>query len=135
MKFFLDNLELILSLVGLLVIWSIPSFVFRGHDIWKVTAATAITVGLLHGVIFWLVRRRQRKVRRESIKELQMMLRDVVNNQLTIIMASASRPDPKSVERVQNSVQRISDLLNTLSEESLSGWKERYKRAFEQMST
>lgn len=135
MKFFLDNLEIVLSLAGLLVIWLVPSFVVRGYDVWKVAAVTAIAVGLLHGMIFWLVRRRQRNVRREAIKELQMMLRDVINNQLTIVMASASRPDPKNVERVRSSVQRVSDLLNTLSEESLSDWKSKYGRTLEQVST
>ena len=129
MKFILDNIELILSGAGLIVIWLVPSFVIYGrYDIWRVTALTAITVGLLHGVIFWLIRRRQRQVREEAIKEMRLMLRDIINNQLTIIMASASQSETKNVERVTRSIQRISELLETLSEESLRAWKSRYAR-------
>jgi hypothetical protein len=93
MKFILNNIELLLSGIGLLVIWLVPSLVVRGqYDIWKATAVTAIAVGLIHGFIFWLIRRRQRIVRQEAIREIRLMLSDMINNELTIIMAGSSDP-------------------------------------------
>jgi len=52
---------------------------------WRVAAITAIGVGLLHGPIFWVIRRRQRVVRQQSIEEIREMLGDVVKNKLSVI--------------------------------------------------
>ena len=81
MRSFLANIELWLSGVALLIILIVPAMFYSGqHDVWKITAITAIGVGTLHGIIFWLVRRRQRLVRNEAIGEIRAMLTDTVNN-------------------------------------------------------
>lgn len=66
-----------------------------GHDAWASfdvaeaaaagTAVTALGISVLHGLIFWVVRRRQRRVRQEAIVEIREMLADVVKNQLAAI--------------------------------------------------
>jgi len=55
----LNHIELILSGVGLIVILIVPWLTSQAiSDTWRVAAITAILVGLLHGRIFWVIRRR-----------------------------------------------------------------------------
>lgn len=129
---FLANIELWLSGLGVLVIVSVPSLLLsESGPYWQVMALTATLVGILHGIIFWLIRRRQREVRRQAIAEIRGMLSDVVNNQLTVILANMSDVKTASqrapLENVRVAVERISTLLDSLSEESLRTWQTRYK--------
>lgn len=134
MKFFLDNIELFLSGLGIVVIFLVPWLFFANSaEWWQVAAITAIAVGLLHGMIFWLVRRRQRKVREEAIEEIRIMLREIVNNQLTAISLSTTGLEADKMKRVSQSISRISDLIGTLSEESLVSWKRKYASIIESL--
>jgi hypothetical protein len=138
MAFLLAHLEIILSAVGILVIVFVPSLVNPNPDtFWEVTAITAILVGLIHGMIFWLIRRRQRTIRTEIIHELRTVLTDVINNQLVALSLHArklsSMSDPASeidahLRVLDQSAQAISTYMNLLSEESIRKWKERYER-------
>ena len=89
-------------------------------------------VGVIHGVLFWLVRRRQREVRITTIVELQGMLKDIINNQLTVIQAMnnlrEARPEEarRACDYTSRSVTAISDALQHLSEESLRSWQAKY---------
>lgn len=127
MKFLLDNIELILSGLGLVVIFAVP-MIFFGQSTawWQVAAVTAIFVGVFHGFIFWSIRRRQRQVRQQAIEEIRGMLKEIVNNQLTVISLSASGLEAERMQRVSNSISRISELIGTLSEESVVDWKKKY---------
>lgn len=127
----LDNMELWLSLAGVAVILSVPHVLHAtGAAAWRVGALAATFVGVLHGLIFWVVRRRQREMRRQAIAEIREMLRDRVNNSLTVISISLSDvKDPESAESVkdlQNAVEHISTLVSSLSDESVRSWKRRY---------
>jgi hypothetical protein len=134
MRSFLDNIELWLSGLGLLVIWVVPMLlrpVFA--DAWQTTAVTAIIVGVLHGLIFWSVRRRQRTVRNQAIQEITRMLQDRINNDLSVILmnvSSSSRraqeTDLQLLQSTQERILRISQHVRTLSEESLEAWKAKY---------
>ena len=91
MVFVLANIELILSAVGLLMIVLVPAIVSpKPENFWEVTAITAILVGFIHGLIFWLVRR-QRIVRAQLLDDLRTVLADVVNNQLIALRLNARR--------------------------------------------
>ena len=135
MKFFLNNIELILSGAGLVVIMAVPALFFTGTNLvfWEAATVTAVVVGVLHGTIFWLVRRKQRKVRDEAINEIRMMLKDIVNNQLTVITLSASTMEAQRLQHVSNSIAQISTLINTLSEESLVTWRTKYEETLRQL--
>ncbi|MCS6873449.1 MAG: DUF4381 domain-containing protein [Pyrinomonadaceae bacterium] len=134
MKHFLNNIELILSGVGLIVIFAIPKLFFpESVSWWQVAGITAIIVGLLHGVIFWIIRRRQRKVRQEAIEEIRGMLQEVINNQLTSISLSTAGLEVQRVKRISESVSRISELIGTLSEESITNWKKKYSDVIESL--
>lgn len=130
MQKILENLELILTAAGLLVIFAVHSIWDGGT--WLVAAVTATAVGVIHGVIFWLVRRRQRQVRRLALEEAQHMLRDLVNNQLCVIQFTSDMQTgtPESLQsaraRITESVRTISSTLEGISEESLRRWSKKY---------
>ena len=136
MRIFLDNMELWLSGLGLIVIWAVPAMLRPvATDIWQTTAVTAILVGVVHGFIFWCVRRRQRVARNEAIQEITRMLQDRINNDLSVILmnisSSAGKPaaDLQLLRSTQERVLRIAQLVRALSEESLQAWKAKYGTA------
>ncbi len=71
---FFDHIELWLSGLGLLVIWAVPFVVAPEAETWRVVAITAIGVGVLHGLIFWFVRRRREQDRAEASAEANAQL-------------------------------------------------------------
>ena len=126
MKYFLKNVEIHLSIVGILVILLIPSL-FAKNDIgkWRIAAITAVLVGAVHGFLFWIIRSRQRNVRNETISAVQNKLLDIVNNNLLIInlgieKLSSNKEEPKqALEDTKSAITNISSALKSLSEESL----------------
>jgi hypothetical protein len=129
---FIRHIEIYLSLLGLLVIWT-AGLIASHHaaNQWQVIAWVAIAVGTLHGIIFWVVRSRQRQVRREDLNRARIVLQDVINNQLMVINLAASfdvRPS-SSVEQIQASLRTIAAFLARFSEESLLSWESQQPRA------
>ena len=92
----------------------------------------AVIVGVLHGFIFWSIRKRQRDVRNRAIQEITRMLQDRINNDLAVILinvsSSSQKPeaDLRRLRSTQERVQRIAQHVRSLSEESLQAWKEKY---------
>lgn len=129
MKFMLKYLELLFTLAGLAVILvAVLIFTSRGSGPWPVAAITATLVGVVHGVLFWMIRRRQREVRRAVIADVQAMLKDVINNQLALILAMSNLREERAEETlragdyISRSVTTISEALGRLSDESLHSW-------------
>lgn len=82
MKVILGNLEIYLSLVGLSAI--VASGISRHpatFSHWAFVAFAPTSEGLIHGLIFWLGRRRQRHIRDQANAEIKCMLRHLINNQ------------------------------------------------------
>ena len=134
MQSFLANIELWLSAVGIVVILLVPRLLLgRLPNYWATMAVTAAAVGVLHGLIFWFVRRQQRRVRHDAIRSLQSMLKDRINNQLTVILGNVQGdtqrgPDREGLVAIRKAVEEVSALLGTLSEESLRRWQSLYRR-------
>ncbi len=135
---FLRNIELWLSGAGLLVVYAASALLAPGGlDFWKVAALTALVVSVLHGSIFWIVRRRQRRLRRQAILEMREMLADVVKNQLAVIgmWLDMGKDDPEGfalqVEGIKDSIRQIEGLVDAVSEESIQSWKSKYAEAIE----
>lgn len=133
MKPLVENLELVLTCAGMLVIFGVSILLGMSNpEYWPLLAVTAATVGVLHGFIFWIVRRRQREVRSKTLAEAQQMLRDVINNQLAVIQMTheASRADNVAItnanQRITQSIGLISEALKNISEESLQRWRTQY---------
>lgn len=137
MRLLLRWLELILTAAGLLVTVAVPYF-FPGltDSPWKTVAWTAIAVGCIHGVLFFLVRSRQRAIREEALAEARGMLEDVGNNQLTIITLlteARSLESRQCAEATMKAVHALSSLLHDVGEESLQRWKSTHAECLRQI--
>ncbi len=133
---FLRHLEIYLTIAGLIVTFAATAWISpSGVAAWTVAAVSATTVGVLHGLIFWLVRRRQRQVREAALHDVRSMLNDIINNQLTVIQAmndlhrNGAIETRRACDAVADSIQAINGVVHTLSEESLQRWKARYPDA------
>ena len=130
-KLFINNLELWLNAAGIVVVFAVAALAPGTADLWQIAAVTALGVSVLHGLIFWTVRRRQRMIRHRSIMEIREMLTDVVQNHLAII-AMALPPSEEyqmEVEIMKESIAEITHQVGGLSEEQLSEWKSHYREA------
>ncbi len=138
-RFFFNQIELILSLAGLIVIWVAPAF-FTGdrYNMWAVAAVTATGVGFLHGIIFWVIRTRQRRERSRAIWEIREMLEDRVRNQLAVAqMYLPSGPQAEAfafeLDGIRESIDTISHLVTSLDEDALEAWKGQYAGALKEV--
>ncbi len=121
MKPLLRYLELILTAVGVLVIFLIFA-IFRDTTPWKAAAICAVVVGVVHGVIFYLVRARQRKTRSEEVFSIRGMLDDMVNDRLNVVLYPNEESDDWRA-RAQHAVWEIQARLNFIEAESLKARK------------
>jgi len=117
MKPFLRYLELILTLVGVVVIVLIFA-IFRNTTPWKAAAICAVVVGVVHGLIFYLVRSRQRKTRSQEVFSIRGMLDDMVNNRLNVVLYPTEENDDWRV-RAQHAIWEIQTRLNFIEAENL----------------
>lgn len=126
MRGFLRHIELWLSAAGVAVVLLVGAL-FGGSEAghWKVTAYTAIAVGVLHGCIFWAVRRRQRTVREQTLQEAHAMLRDSIQKQVAALLtmdARATEEQRRRLDGVFDSLVLLDHLLDSLSAERLRAW-------------
>lgn len=145
-RWFLNNIELILTAVGIGVIL-LSGFVASrsAFSLETATAVSATLVGVVHGILFWLLRRRQRQVRREAIGQIREMIEDLGKNRLQTIkmslyMVQARQPEQeertrKSFDRVYQILAEMSTLIDHISEESLAGWRHRYRQTLQRVES
>ena len=136
-KRFIDNIELWLSAAGLLVVWGAAAVLGpTGVGVWQIAAVTALGVSVLHGVIFWVVRRRQRTIRSKSVHDIREMLLDQVKNQLAVMRMWV----PEGADRtafevhfsgIEEAIDEIDEMMDDLTEEKLKAWKTTYANAAE----
>lgn len=141
--FLLNQIELLLTafgLVGILLAGLLGSN--TELQFWKVTAVAAVVVGILHGVLFWLIRRRQRLVRAEAIEQVQDMLEDLIKNKLQVIKMTlymaklrqeGANGQSQNFQQAYEMLRNISDIVDHLSEESLSRWRDRYQQTLQRV--
>jgi len=145
-RWFLNNIELILTAVGIGVIL-LSGFVASrsAFSLETATAVSATLVGVVHGILFWLLRRRQRQVRREAIGQIREMIEDLGKNRLQTIkmslyMVQARQPEQeertrKSFDRVYQILAEMSTLIDHISEESLADWRHRYRQTLQRVES
>lgn len=127
------NLELYLMGLSVALALAIPLAIEVGTDEQEL-AITALGACVLQGVVFWSLRRRYRQVRGVMIAELRAMLKDRINNYLTIVLMSVTqrRDGPTSsterelLEAAIAATGEVSRVLEELSMESLRSWKAHY---------
>ena len=127
------NLELYLMGFSVGVALVIPLAIEVGTNEQEL-AITALAACVFQGVVFWLLRRRYRRVRGEMIAELRAMLKDRINNHLTIVLMSVTqRGEPTSsterelLEAAIAATAAVSRVLEDMSMESLRSWKAKYR--------
>jgi hypothetical protein len=129
-KHFLDNIEMYLTAAGVIICFAVP-IIFHVHDFWRVLGITAVGISVLHGVLFWIVRRRQRQLRRELIDAMRPMLSDRIKNLLTVVlMAATERSEAMDTSRVAAAItaaDEITSTLDQLSLDSLHRWHRAYQ--------
>ena len=128
------NLELYLMGFSVVMALAIPLAIEVGTNEQEL-AITALAACVLQGLVFWSLRRRYRRVRREIIAELRAMLKDRINNYLTIVLMSVtnrrdyadSSTERELLEAAIAATAAVSRVLEELSAESLRTWKARYR--------
>jgi hypothetical protein len=127
------NLELYLMGFSVGVALVIPLAIEVGTNEQEL-AITTLAACMFQGVVFWLLRRRYRRVRGEMIAELRAMLKDRINNHLTIVLMSVTqhRESTSSTERdlleaAIAATAAVSRVLEDMSMESLRSWKAKYR--------
>lgn len=145
-RWFLNNIELVLTAVGIGVIL-LSGFVASrsAFSLETATAVSATLVGVIHGILFWLLRRRQRQVRWEAIGQIREMLEDLGKNRLQTIkmslyMVQARQPEQEertrqSFDRVYQILAEMSTLIDHISEESLADWRHRYRQTLQRVES
>lgn len=133
---FLANLELYLTGVGLALTLAIPMFFGPAH-FWKAFGMIAVLLSVVHGLLFWAVRRRQRNVRAELLREVRGMLKDRINNQLQVLFDKAvslrmdthsngGDPTAAQIADVFEATRAVARTVDQISIEGLTLWKDRY---------
>ena len=133
LRHFLHNLELYLGGASLLVILFLPYILASGDGrLLQASSVTTAIVAVLYGVILWCVRRRQKALRNEAIAEIQAMLQDLVRNKIALLMVDTytathdSQQRDESLERINQTIQNVLDILDSISEGSLQKWQSKY---------
>lgn len=128
------NLELYLMGVSVAVALALPLAIEVGTNDQEL-AVTALVACVVQGLVFWTLRRRYRRVRREMIGELRAMLKDRINNHLSVVLMSVSQRRNSSLsgnerELLQMAITAtaaVSRVVEELSVESLRLWKAKYQ--------
>jgi hypothetical protein len=133
LSFLSDHLELVLTAAALALALALPLALELGTNEQELAGA-ALGACVLQGVVFWLMRRRFRRVRQEVIDELRGMLHDRINNHLTVVLMSVTerrdqtlnQEERELLEAAIRATRAVSATLAELSTESLHRWKVHY---------
>jgi hypothetical protein len=130
----LENVELYLMALSVAVALALPLAIEVGTNDQEL-AVTALAACVVQGLVLWSIRRKHRRIRLELTAELRAMLKDRINNHLTVVLMSVSGRrftlDPETerelLETAIAATTAVSRVLDELSVESLRLWKARYR--------
>ena len=127
----INRIELVFSMLWLSAIFFVPWLVASEAAFWKATAITATVVAFFHGIVFWVAYWRQRSFRETIIMDVREVLKDDVNNKLTVISMmlqqhAQTHEDGADLEDANKLVKEISQQLNTLTTKTVVEWKRKY---------
>ena len=83
----LNNVELYLMGLSVAIAVALPLAIEVGTNDQEL-AVTALLACVVQGLVLWSLRRRSRRIKREMIAELRGMLKDRINNHLTVVLMS-----------------------------------------------
>lgn len=128
-------LELYATALCVTVVLTVPRL-FGPSRFWQAAGVAGLIVVAGHGVFFWAVSRRQERRYAAKIAEVRRMLKDCMNNDLTVVTAAITSPlidsrhpdFPMVRAHILEAAHQISHTLDVLSPASLERWKSRYQR-------
>lgn len=133
MLLLLKHVDKILVLLFALIIIGVPFLLNpQPSQMWQTTLLSSILIVLMYFLFISQVKKWERAVREQAVQEIRRMLRDVVNNKLSVIMINASLAqtisddDARKLQSVMDTVQKISEDLENLSTDSLDLWHNKY---------
>jgi c-di-AMP phosphodiesterase-like protein len=115
----LRYLELILTAAGVLIV-TIVFLLFHRIAPWKAAALCAVTVAVLHGLIFFAVRSAQRRARNEAIDRVRRQLDDLVRNKLQVVLCATELNGEDWRPVAQFAIQEIGESLDRIEMEAVS---------------
>jgi membrane protein implicated in regulation of membrane protease activity len=134
MKSSVENLELVLTFIGIMAIFGVTEWLTpEDASPWRFAAFAAGGVSVIHIFVFWIMRRRERETRKAAINDVQRMLQDLINNRLAVIQGMADLRTHETITsaeanaRITRSVTEISKTLKNISEDSLRDWHTHYQ--------
>lgn len=134
MPWLLKYVDKILVLLFALIIIGVPLLLDpHPNQLWQTTFLSSVLVVLIYFLFILQVKKWERAIREQAVQEIRRMLRDVVNNKLSVIMINASltqtvsEDDARKVQSVLDTVQKISDDLENLSIDSVDLWRKKYR--------
>jgi MFS superfamily sulfate permease-like transporter len=118
----IEYLELVLTGAGVLVV--IGAFaIFRDVEPWKAAAIAGLAVGVIHGIIFFMVRSAQRRTRNQAVHAIRHTFDDLVRNKLQVVLFATEIQNEDWRPAAQRAVQEIQNSLNRIEAESLRAAK------------
>lgn len=115
----LQYLELILTGAGVGVVVLVFA-IFHNIQPWKAAAIAAIAVGVIHGIIFFLVRSAQRRARNQAVRSIRNTFDDLVRNKLQVVLFATEIQDEDWRPAAQRAVQEIQNSLRRIEAESFT---------------
>jgi hypothetical protein len=122
MQGIIANLELVFGLSGLLLVALVPTGLdYKGTEFWIATAATALLVTGFYGTVLWIVRRRQRLLRRELLLEAMNKLATIRDQKLSEIMIRCEMIEPVTpasrahLARIRLQAEQLWEEVNSVS--------------------
>lgn len=122
-RWLIRYLELLLTAVALGICLVLIAWLPSSADKWQVIAMTSMVIGVTHGLIFFAVRARQRAVRHQAIHDVAHMLQERVKNYVYIVSRLSESDNSGHQQMAQQAARDLAELVNTLSEDSLTRWQ------------
>ena len=124
------------AIIVLIINWAIPITLYiRGDGTYSLLFFGMFGIAILHSLSIWTLYKQVHHCRYLVMKEIQAMLQDLIRNQLAIILlnlSAALHPDQQKTapaderkQRVTQSVERITTVIDNLSLGTLDEWKRR----------
>ena len=129
MRLLLRYLELVLTAVGLGICGLLIALLPPTADKWQVVAIAAMVIGVTHGIIFFVVRARQRAVRHQAIHDVAYMLQERVASYVNIISRLSMSDNSGHQQMARRAAGDLAELVDTLSEDALTSWQSRHGAA------
>jgi len=126
LRLLLQYLELILTAIGLGICCALIALLPPTMNKWQVIAIAAIVISLVHGLIFFAVKARQRAVRLQAIQDVAYLLQDQVTRYVELISCLAQSDNSGQQQMARQAAGDLAELVATLSDDSLQSWRSRH---------